>query len=92
LKTNCKDHKFQKEFQTSFDNIFIANEGELVLFQTKILKENEEINPVWNTTFSNGVYYDSFEKKDVGFLILKKITKNISKEDFLSKFKHKFNN
>ena len=92
LNTDCKDHKFQKVFQTSFDNIFITNEGELVLFQTKILKENEEINPVWNTTFPNGIYYDSFEKKDVGFLILKKITKNISKEDFFSKFKHHFNN
>jgi hypothetical protein len=89
LGTNCKTHKFQEEFQTSFDNVFIANEGELVLFQTKILKENEETGYL-NRTFPNGALYNSFEKKDVGFLMLKRITKNISKEDFLSKFKHKF--
>ena len=69
LGTNCKDEKFQKKFETSFDNIFISNKGELFLFQTKNLNND-----------------------DLDFLTPIQIIKTLSKEDFLSKFKHKFSN
>ena len=69
LGTNCKDERFQKKFGTSFDNIFISNEGRLFLFQTKNLDNN-----------------------NLDFLTPVQIIKKISKEDFLSKFKHKFSN
>ena len=69
LRTNCKDEKFQKKFGTSFDNMFISNEGELFLFQTKNLNND-----------------------DLDFLMPIQIIKTLSKDDFLSKFKHKFSN
>ena len=88
LRTNCKDNKFKK----SFDNIFITNEGSLVLFQTKIVSSSELTNPVLNSTFPDNVFYDSFERKELDFLLPKQITKNLTEEEFLSKFKHKFEN
>ena len=69
LGTNCKDEKFQKKFGTSFDNIFISNEGKLFLFQTKNLDNNK-----------------------LDFLKPTQIINKLSKEDFFSKFQHKFSN
>ena len=86
LLTNCKDNKFKN----SFDNIFIGNEGNLVLFQMKELVENEEVNPVLNPTFPNENFYNSFEKDKVSFIRLKKIKNTLTEEDFLDNFKHKF--
>ena len=93
LKTNCKDNKFV----LSFDDIFIGNKGQLTLFQMKVMRPNEEVNPVLNSTFPeryypglNASYYDSFERGDVDFFEIKKISKELTKEEFIKNFKNKF--
>ncbi len=86
LLTNCKDNKFRK----SFDNIFVTNNGELTFFQRKNVSENEETNPVMNPTFPNQYFYDSFEKENIDFVIIKKTKENLTKEKFFKEFGHKF--
>ena len=93
--TNCKDNKFV----LSFDNIFIANRGELVLLQMKVMRPNEEDNPIMNPTFPEKYYpglsishYDSFERGDVDFFKIKKIQDELTKEEFLKNFGHQFKN
>ena len=90
-----KDNKFV----LSFDNIFIANRGELVLLQMKVMRPNEEDNPIMNPTFPEKYYpglsishYDSFERGDVDFFKIKKIQDELTKEEFLKNFGHKFKN
>lgn len=93
FRTNCKDNKFV----LSFDNIFIGNKGGLTLFQMKVMKPNEEVNPIINSTFPEryytgltASYYDSFERGDVDFFEIKKIDNKLTKEEFLKHFGHIF--
>ncbi len=74
FRTNCKDNKYIY----SFDNIFVGNKGDLVLFQMK-MSEGEEFNPIANSTFPESYYpgllvsyYDSFERGDIYFFEIKK--------------------
>ena len=93
LKTNCKDNKFV----LSFDNIFIGNSGKLTLFQMKVMRPNEGVNPIMNSTFPeryypglNASYYDSFERGDIDFFEIKKISSELTKEEFVKNFNSKF--
>jgi len=93
FRTNCKDNKFV----LSFDNIFIGNKGGLTLFQMKVMRPDEEVNPIMNPTFPEryypgltASYYDSFERADVDFFDIKKIDNKLTKEEFLKHFGHKF--
>lgn len=93
FRTNCKDNKYIY----SFDNIFVGNKGDLVLFQMKTMSEKEGFNPVVNSTFPESYYpgllvsyYDSFERGDIGFFEIKKIRNNLTEVEFIKKFNHKF--
>ena len=93
--TNCKDNNFI----LSFDNIFIANKGAIVLFQMKVMEPNEEDNPILNPTFPekyypglNISYYDSFERGDIGFYKINKTQGILTEEEFFNNFGHKFEN
>jgi len=93
--TNCKDNNFI----LSFDNIFIANKGAVVLFQMKVMEPNEEVNPILNPTFPekyypglNISYYDSFERGDIGFYKINKTQGILTEEEFFNNFGHKFDN
>jgi hypothetical protein len=93
FRTNCKDNKFV----LSFDNIFIGNRGGLTLFQMKVMRPDEEVNPMINSTFPERYYpglpvsyYDSFERGDVDFFEIEKISNQLTKEEFIKNFKKKF--
>ena len=93
FRTNCKDNKFV----LSFDNIFIGNSGKLTLFQMKVMRPNEGVNPIMNSTFPeryypglNASYYDSFERGDIDFFEIKKISSELTKEEFVKNFNSKF--
>ncbi len=93
LRTNCKDNNFV----LSFDNIFIGNSGKLTLFQMKVMRPNEGVNPIMNSTFPeryypglNASYYDSFERGDIDFFEIKKISSELTKEEFVKNFNSKF--
>lgn len=95
LLTNCKNNKFTK----SFDNIFVSNKGDLILFQTKEMSPNEKFNPMLNPTFPNkyypgfnSAYYNSFERDKIDFIKIKKIKNKLTKEEFFNNFEHKFGN
>ena len=92
FRTNCKDNKFV----LSFDNIFIGNSGKLTLFQMKVMRPNEGVNPIINSTFPeryypglNASYYDSFERGDIDFFEIKKISSELTKEEFVKNFNSK---
>jgi hypothetical protein len=93
FRTNCKDNKFV----LSFDNIFIGNRGGLTLFQMKVMRPDEEVNPMINSTFPERYYpglpvsyYDSFERGDVDFFEIEKISNQLTKKEFIKNFKKKF--
>ena len=43
-----------------------------------------------NPTFPNQYFYDSFEKENIDFVIIKKTKENLTKEKFFKEFGHKF--
>jgi hypothetical protein len=95
FKTNCKDNMFP----VSFDNIFIANKGDIVLMQMKVIKPNEGDNPIFDATFPEkyypgltATYIDSFEREDVLFFEINRIQDQMTEQDFLQNFGHKFQN
>jgi len=84
LLTNCKS----KKGKFGLDNLFIANKGSLVLFQ---YSPNFEVQFTFsiNTLLPNR-YIDAFDREEVKFTKINKISDNMNEEKFLGKFKHKF--
>ena len=85
LQTNCKSN----EDRFGFDNIFIANKGDLVLFQYST--DFEE--PFDTFPFKIGgpsPYLNSFERDELKFVQINNVTKEIDENKYLGQFRHKF--
>jgi len=85
LATNCKNN----EGKFGFDNIFIANKGSLVFFQYST--NFEQFFPTFPFKIGGpSPYINSFQRNEVKFIKINKISDKMNKEKFLGKFKHKF--
>ena len=85
LQTNCKNN----EGRFGFDNIFIANKGDLVLFQYSTDFEEQ----FFTFPFKIGgpsPYLNSFERDELKFVKINNVTREMDENKFLGQFKHKF--
>ena len=85
LITNCKSN----EDRFGFDNIFIANKGDLVLFQYST--DFEEFFRTFPFKIGGpSPYLNSFERDELKFVKINNVTREMDENKFLGQFKHKF--
>ena len=85
LRTNCKNN----EGKFGFDNIFIANKGDLVLFQYST--DFEELFRTFPFKIGGpSPYLNSFERDELKFVKINNVTREMDENKFLGQFKHKF--
>ena len=85
LITNCKSN----EDRFGFDNIFIANKGDLVLFQYST--DFEEFFRTFPFKIGGpSPYLNSFERDELKFVKIYNVSREMNESKFLGQFRHKF--